>query len=351
MKIPALLPLLALSLSLHATIAAESTATGGEAQLRKLLARFPDADANRDGTLTREEAVAYREEMKGNRNQAARAQIPTPTHADVRYGEHDRNVFDLWLPENPEKPGIPVPVHVYFHGGGFVAGDKSGFDPRPFLSAGLAVVSGNYRFVDGSETLSPTPMRDAARVIQTLRSRAGEWNLDPDKICVSGSSAGAVIALWIGYLDDLADPDSEDPVARQSTRVRCIAPINGPTNLDPHWIRSHLGGPPHIHGSLPKLLGTSEGFDRPEIKSLIDASNPWVHLSPDDPPTFMVYNQPMEPVPLPATATTGHLIHHPQFGAALKERLDEIGITNELHTGTDPRGSTLIVDWVRQQFR
>ncbi len=331
---------------------AEASGAAREAQLQKWLARFPEADSDADGKLTMEEATAFREKMTTKRQadkNAARAAIPAPTHADVRYGDHERNVFDLWLPEKPADSGA-APVHVYFHGGGFVAGDKSKFDPRPFLDAGFAAASGNYRFVDGVETLSPAPMEDAARVIQTLKFHAAEWGLDPERISVSGSSAGAVITMWIGYLDDRADPGSEDPIARQSTRVHCIAPLNGPTNLDPAWIRSHLGGPPHIHGSLPKMLGTNTGFDHPEVRKRIDASNPWMHLSPDDPPTLMVYGGELEPIPLPETVTTGHLIHHPAFGVALKERLDEIGIANELHTGTDPRGTNLVVDWLRAQY-
>jgi acetyl esterase/lipase len=44
-----------------------------------------------------------------------------PTHSDVSYGDHIRHKIDVWLPEG--KSG-PVPVHVYFHGGGFVGGKK-----------------------------------------------------------------------------------------------------------------------------------------------------------------------------------------------------------------------------------
>jgi acetyl esterase/lipase len=324
-----------------------------DAKLREWLARFPEADADRDGTLTREEVLAFRGrkaegEARGvPRSKAARAVSP-PTHADVRYGDHERQSFDLWIPEGAAGP---VPVHVFFHGGGFVAGDKSGFDPAPYLQAGFAAASGNYRFVDGSTTFAPTPMLDAARVIQTLRHRSGEWGLDPERVSVGGGSAGAVIALWIGFHDDLADPAHADAVARQSTRVGAVIPVNGPTNLDPLWIRENLGGPPQVHGALPKLFGPSETWREPEFRARLQATNPWNFVSAGDPPVLLLYDGAPEPVPLPETVSTGHLIHHPAFGEALVPRLREFGIPHEFRPGTDPRRGTVVTDWLKARFR
>jgi acetyl esterase/lipase len=46
-----------------------------------------------------------------------------PTFADVKYGHHERNVLDVWLP-NGKRPDTPAPLVIYIHGGGFTAGDK-----------------------------------------------------------------------------------------------------------------------------------------------------------------------------------------------------------------------------------
>ncbi len=155
-----------------------------EDRLKAWLKKYPDADANKDGKLTLEEARKYRDEVLKKRQPRAERNRVRPTHADVKYGPHKRNVFDLWLPESKQPDSGPLSIYVYFHGGGFVAGDKAGFDPSVFLDAGMAVVSGNYRFVDGVSTLSPIPMLDAARVIQYLRHRAKDWNLNSDRIAV-----------------------------------------------------------------------------------------------------------------------------------------------------------------------
>ena len=337
------------------TVQAQQGNPKQQARLAELLKRFPKADANHDGKLSVEEALAFRDARQkakaagGKSGTGRRPQVP-PTHANVKYGPHDRNVFDLWLPETKPESGR-FPVLIYFHGGGFVGGDKSGFVPTQYLQAGIACVSAHYRFVDGEKTLSPAPMYDGARVVQTIRHRAGEWHLDPGRIAVSGSSAGAVITMWIAYHDDLKNPDAKDPVERESTRVTCIAPLNAPTNLMPEWIRSHIGGAKYIHGSYAKMFGVRA--DEPlsaETIELIKKSSPWELVSKDDPPTLLVYNGKPGGIPLPEDASTGRSIHHPYFGKALKAKLDALGVECHFQAGTDPRKGTMVVDFLKNQF-
>src|SRR4051794_18473810 len=155
---------------------------------------------------------------------------PAPDLADVKYGPHERNVLDLWK----AKADRPTPLVVFIHGGGFRAGDKSGV-PLPLLrrclDAGISVASINYRF--SQHAPFPAPMLDGARVVQFLRSKAGEWNLDPTKVAASGGSAGAGMSLWLGFHDDLADTSSDDPVARQSTRLTCMGVLGAQSSYDP----------------------------------------------------------------------------------------------------------------------
>ena len=68
---------------------------------------------------------------------------PGTSLKDVSYGEHPRQALDVWFPdEKGEKDEQgDRPVLLYFHGGGFVAGDKSSVNPAPYLRAGFVVVS------------------------------------------------------------------------------------------------------------------------------------------------------------------------------------------------------------------
>ena len=156
------------------------------------------------------------------------AEKPAPTHTDVSYGQHERNVFDIWITQSNE----PTPLVIYIHGGGFRNGNKSTINEeslRKFQEAGLSVAAIHYR-LSGTGPY-PIMMEDAARCLQTIRSRAEEWNLDSEKVACYGGSAGAGISLWLGFHEDLADPDSSDPIARQSTRITAAATRNGQSNV------------------------------------------------------------------------------------------------------------------------
>ena len=308
-------------------------------RLAEALKRFPEADADKDGVLTAVEAQAFIKNRRGRaeRIRKQRAELeknrPTPDFADVRYGPHERNVFDVWLPKGASRDK-PVPVFVYFHGGGFVAGDKSKFNPTPYLEKGYAAVSGNYRFVNGDDVLTPIPMQDCARALQYLRYKADEFGIDPTRVAVSGGSAGAVITMWIAYKDDMANPDSDDPVERQSTRVSCITPKAGPTNLDPAWIVEHIGGSKEVHSSMPKFYGVHDGdYNSPAVKQMITDASAINNATADDPPSFIVYGGELDNVPLPEDASQGLVIHHPYFGKVLKDKLDSLGVECHFHYG------------------
>jgi acetyl esterase/lipase len=309
-----------------------------EEQLKQLLQRFPDADANRDGTLTREEAQAYRAKMRGRdgKQPSRKPPAPTvkPTHADVHYGPHERQVLDFYQAKSSQ----PTPVIVYIHGGGFVGGDKRSVNPAMLqgaLDAGISYAAIHYRFVDGDKTIFPVPQHDGARAIQFIRSQASPWNVDPARIACYGGSAGAGISMWIGFHDDLAQPDSSDPVARQSTRIRAIGTMGGQGTYDPVKIKQLIGGRAHEHPSLLKVYGL-KSLDEllnptPAIQKLCDEAAAITHLTKDDPPLYMVYNEP-DIVP-PADTKPGQFIHHPNFGRQLKARMDELGIENVFING------------------
>lgn len=322
-------------------------------QLRRALELFPEADADKDGVLTAEEARAYRERVQrqpGNR--APRGERPAPTHANVPYGPHERQVLDLYLAPSDR----PTPLLLYIHGGGFVGGDKSSLSPdvvRRCHAAQVSVAALHYRFVTTDPF--PAPQRDVARAVQFLRSRAQDWNLDPERFAAYGGSAGAGLSLWLGFHDDLADPASDDPVARQSTRLKGVGSLGGQTTYDPNVIREWIGGRAHEHPSLYLCYGirSIDQITDPKLQPLYDEVSAIKHLTADDPPVYMVYSEP--DAPLPADARPGQGIHHPIFGHKLKAELDRLGIENVyVHTserspfgGPDDLLDTLI-RWLKQ---
>lgn len=151
---------------------------------------------------------------------------PRPTRADLRYGPFERNTIDLWQTREPVGPGSDAPLVLFFHGGGFVGGDKGSVPAwlvERCLAQGISVASANYRL--STRSPFPAPMLDGARAIQYLRLHARELGIDPRRIAACGNSAGAGIALWVGFHDDLADPGNADPILRQSSRLSCMGTV------------------------------------------------------------------------------------------------------------------------------
>ncbi len=259
--------------------------------------------------------------------------------ADLRYGPSPRNVLDYW--KAPHLPGHsgPAPVVVFFHGGGFLGGDKRSVPAwlvDRCLAEGISVVSVSYRL--STEAAFPAPMLDGARAIQFLRLKAVELGIDPHRIAACGNSAGAGIALWVGFHDDLADPGNDDLVLRQSSRLACMGVVGAQTSYDPRFIRQLIGGRAHEHVALKPLFGvtTAAESDTPRIHRLYEEASPLNYVSSDDPPVILFYSEP--DAPLSPAARPGEGIHHPRFGAALKAMLDPLGVECILHHNDDYRG-------------
>lgn len=280
--------------------------------------------------------------------QEARTQPGTePTHANISYGPHERNVLDFYAAPTDK----PAPLAVYIHGGGFVGGNKNVAPAqiRAFHAAGISLAAIHYRFVNGRDIIFPAPQLDGARAVQFLRSKATEWNIDPNRVSCFGGSAGAGISMWIGFHDELADPDASDPILRQSTRIQAVGTFGGQSTYDPIEIKRLIGGRAWEHPSIFKIYGVGNAEEAlnptPEQKQLYDECSAFHHLTKDDPPLYMVYSE--ADGPLPANARPGQGIHHPNFGRHLKSRMDELGIENVFVYTPEAKGRNANGEMVR----
>lgn len=244
-----------------------------------------------------------------------------PDVANEHYGPHERNVLDLWKAKSEK----PTPLVVYIHGGGFHAGEKESVSPvlLRLLAQGISIMAVNYRF--SPEVTFPAHYMDCARAIQYARLHAQEWNLDPTRIGATGGSAGAGTSLWIGFHDDMADPNSSDPVLRQSTRLKCMAVGGAQSTYDPFTIKEWISEVTARHPVFESFYGLKkEQFDTPAARKMFKQAAPITHLTKDDPPVYAFYKEPRGPVA--ADAKPGAGIHHIIFGLKLKEQMDRLGI-------------------------
>jgi len=253
--------------------------------------------------------------------EASKAPQIAPTAANVSYGPDARNVLDFWKAEGDG----PRPLLVYIHGGGWTGGDKKRDTVayEPFLKQGISCAAINYR-LSGEHPL-PAPVHDAARAIQFLKTKARDWNLNPQRFALTGGSAGACTSMWLLLHDDLADPKSTDPVLRESTRVCAAAVSAGQTSIDPKVIEGWLGPNVLKHRMInlavgePTIEGALKNYDR--HKDLYFEFSPYNHVDGQDPPLLMTYGGDLT---LPSK-NAGHGIHHPVYGIKLKEKSDQAG--------------------------
>lgn len=257
---------------------------------------------------------------------ARRARPAAPTHADFSYGDHEKQAIDIWLAKS--KDGEPTPLVIYIHGGGFRGGDKKGASGQPvqdYLDQGISFASMNYRLSD----VGPYPimMQDSARGLQYIRSKAKEWNLDPDRVACYGGSAGAGISLWLGFHEDLADPKSDDPVARQSTRIVAAGTTGGQSTYDMRTFRDWFGVPnlkPHPALVTFYAVENEQDWESNRVKKLMQDASPITHLTKDDPPVFMTYGA--GDVPVDENSAPGLWVHHARLGLKLKEAMHSLDL-------------------------
>jgi acetyl esterase/lipase len=272
---------------------------------------------------------------------AAKKRIPpprmTPTAADFAYGKDSpRQKFDFFQAKSDK----PTPLVLLIHGGGWMGGDKTGYGTttiQPYLDAGISVAAINYRFIPQAMEQKVEPpvkacLHDAARALQTIRSKSKEWNLDPHRVGATGGSAGACTSLWLALHDDLADPKSSDPIARQSSRLTCAAVGGAQTSLDPRelreWIPNAIYGG-HAFGFTQAGRTRAQEFDllianREKVLPWIKEYSPIELVSKDDPPIYLDY--PNQKTPPAVGQKETDPTHSAMYGVKLAEKLSAAGI-------------------------
>jgi acetyl esterase/lipase len=262
---------------------------------------------------------------------------PELTVADFVYGQDsERQKFDFWK----AKSDSPTPLVLLIHGGGWKGGDKTGYGTstiKPFLDAGISVASINYRFIAQAmeQKVEPpvkAPLHDAARALQTIRSKAKEWNIDVNRVGATGGSAGACTSLWLAFHDDLADPKSDDPIARQSSRLACAAVSGAQTSLDPKQLREWISNAEY-GGHAFGFAGP--GRNRPQEFELLMANRekvlPWIKeyspielVTTDDPPIYLDYSGQKTPPVIGGEASDP--THSAVYGVKLAEKMKMLGL-------------------------
>ncbi len=233
-----------------------------------------------------------------------------PSHSDIAYDDdHPSQCVDVYLAKSDKR----TPAMIYIHGGGWRAGSKKSVPGwlRSFVAAGqLSVVAVEYRFTDVAT--HPAQVNDCLRAIQFVRHNAAKWNIDPQRIGVTGGSAGGHLSAYVALHDDAAKASADDPVERESSRVACAVSFAGPTD----W--SLLSTIDHRHPAYRQLIGYEPGTPVEKLDAaLVKDVSPISFATNDDPPIMQVHGDKDDIVPL-------------EHASKLQRKLETVGATTEL---------------------
>ncbi|MCI0684878.1 MAG: alpha/beta hydrolase [Gemmataceae bacterium] len=197
--------------------------------------------------------------------------------------------------------------------------------PAPFLKRGYTV----FAVVHGSQPKFTIPeiLQDMHRATRYIRAHAKDYKVDPERIGITGGSAGGHLSLMQGLAGRMGDAGAKDPVDRLSSRVQAVACFYPPTDF------LNYGKP----GEDALGRGVLAGFKAPFMFSEYDKSTnsfvlitdeerfkdigrkiaPINHVSKDDPPTLIMHGDADRLVPI-------------QQAEILIAKLKEAGVPAEL---------------------
>ena len=272
--------------------------------------------------------------------------------ANISYDVYDETKFDIWMPNSQNPTGILI----YFHGGGFTGGDKSVVyekdkwdfptEIRTLLSNNIAVASINYRLLmnNGEDMGIIKCLNDSRRALQYIRFNANTYNIDKTKIVLSGTSAGAGTALWIGVNDDFIDLQNSDSVLHESTKVKGLAlrETQSSYNMEEKWINEvfvdyGLSWETFLSVNEDRIfqfygVANQTEYDSYETDLYRNTVDMIELFTSDDPEIWAenILTDVKEPV------TLGIANHHAYHVREIKEKSDLVGINNVCYYGKDP---------------
>ena len=201
----------------------------------------------------------------------------------------------------------PSPTFVYYHGGGWVGGSKEANVLRllPYLEKGWSAVNVQYRL--GDVSLAPAAVEDSLCALRWVGRNAEEYGFDPERIVVSGNSAGGHLALTTGITPPEAELDRQC-LGSVTPKVAAIVNWYGITDVE-----DLLDGPNQKSYAVRWLGG------QPNRTEIADRVSPLKYIRENLPPIITIHGDADPVVPY-------------DHAVKLHQRLDRVAVVNELIT-------------------
>lgn len=138
----------------------------------------------------------------------------------------------------PRGAGGPYPAVVCIHGGGFRRGSRDSYLPLCIKLAQRGYVAATISYRLSPTSQFPAPVHDAKAAVRWLRANATQFGIDPERIGVTGGSAGGHLALFLGLTGGMQEFEGSGPFPNQSSRVSCVVNYYGPTDFTKFYGKS-----------------------------------------------------------------------------------------------------------------
>ena len=201
------------------------------------------------------------------------------TFFDLSYGTHERQVVDLFVPENASGD---LGLVLFIHGGAWIGGDKESYKGGMEYGAtnlGIATASVNYRYIsDDIDLLDVLDDIDAA--LAKVKEKGAEVGVNINKVLLTGDSAGGHLSLLYAYARKNTAPVT--PVA--------VISNSGPTDLydDNFYHNNAMGNEAVISDLMSKACGQRFTYETKEsAKAALYSVSPINYVSADCVPTVI----------------------------------------------------------------
>ena len=206
----------------------------------------------------------------------------------VMYGNVGNTELKLDLAQ-PAGSG-PFPAIVFIHGGGWYSGNRQGYrgEIEEAARRGYVAVTISYRLMQfdmaEKETTTASPIfpaqiHDAKAAVRWLRASASKYHVDPNRIGVTGGSAGGHLSLLVGLTDPQSKLEGESGNPDQSSRVQAVVNVFGPTEMAACYRTS----------SVAWIFRLFMGGTPDEAAKTYATASPITYVSKDDPPVLTLH--------------------------------------------------------------
>jgi len=199
---------------------------------------------------------------------------------NVAYDNADpQQVMDIFQPANNSDAGPTHPAVLFIHGGGFRAGSRKGYTKQCVRLAQLGYVTATMDYRLAPKAPFPAAVYDTKAAVRYLRANAKKLGLDPERIGVTGGSAGGHLVLFLGVTANVPEFEGPGPNRDQSSRVQCVVSMYGPSDFTKSYGRSV---------DAAEVLPLFLGGDLAHAREAHLRSSPLNWVTPDAAPTLAI---------------------------------------------------------------